>query len=94
MSLNWNGDKLKARMRRAKVEAINEIMAEVVQEAKAKHPGQRSVTGAAERSVQIVEPAKSTAKGAGGIWGAKGVRYVPILEYNRGAFLRAAESRL
>lgn len=61
MTIQWNGDKLKKRIRKAQITAINTTMAAAVLHAKRGHgPGAHSAgrfetqTGSLERSVRIV----------------------------------------
>lgn len=92
-TLIWNGAEIKAKMDAAAIEAINQTLKEAVDHAKNNHPGWKNVTGEAEASVQVLEPAESTAKGVSGAWGSK-LFYVPWLEIKNGSFLRAASDAI
>ena len=88
MTLNWNGDKLKKRMRRAQLDAVNTTMAAAVILAKQNHgPGAHGAgrfetqTGSLERSIRIMDlryiPAR---KGVIGLWGSADTNYARRIE--------------
>ena len=88
MALIWNGDKLKKRMRKAQLDAVNTTMAAAVLHAKRGHgPGSHGAgrfetqTGSLERSVQIADlryvPAR---KGVIGLWGSADTNYARRIE--------------
>ncbi len=87
MSLDWKGDELKSRFRRAQVEGIEATMAAAVVHAKRNHPWINR-TGILERSIDIIIHAKATRNGARGVWGSIAVVYALIQELG-GRFIPA-----
>lgn len=65
--LDWNGDALKARARRAALEAIAETIDASASQAAAEWPRD---TGLSAESIEVLQPATSTFDGAEGAWGA------------------------
>ena len=87
MAINWKGNKLKRRMRRAQITAVDTTMAAAVLHAKQNHgPGAHGAgrfetqTGSLERSVRIVEEAKPDRKGVKGLWGSVETIYARRIE--------------
>lgn len=87
MALNWKGDKLKKRMRKAQITAVDTTMAAAVLHAKQNHgPGAHGAgrfetqTGSLERSVRIVDAAAEDHKGVFGRWGSIGINYARTIE--------------
>lgn len=88
MALNWKGDKLKKRMRRAQLDAVNTTMAAAVLHAKSGHgPGAHGAgrfetqTGSLERSIRIVDLKYVVPrKGVIGIWGSADTGYARRIE--------------
>ena len=87
MAVNWKGDKLKKRMRRAQIRAVDTTMAAAVLHAKLGHgPGAHGAgrfetqTGSLERSVRIVDAAQSIRRGARGLWGSTETVYARRIE--------------
>lgn len=79
MALKWEGDKLLSKVKRAEIEGVNATMAASAIHAKRNHPW-RNVTGILERSIDIVQFAKSTGRAVVGTWGSRDVRYALIHE--------------
>ena len=74
MTLKWRGKELKAKIRRAQIQGVNETMAACVVHAKQNHPWQNQ-TGILEGSIDIAEYAKPVAGGVRGTWGSLDVLY-------------------
>ncbi len=87
MSLDWKGDELISRFRRAQVEGIKATMAAAVIHAKRNHPWINR-TGTLERSIDISEHATVTRTGARGLWGSLDIVYALIQELG-GQFIPA-----
>ena len=87
MSVNWNGDAVLAKTRRAQITAVNTTMAASVFAAKQNHgPGAHGAgrfqtqTASLERSVRIVDVAKRILGGAKGTWGSTDTIYARRIE--------------
>ena len=87
MSLNWEGDSLTARTRRAQISAIDTTMSAAVLHARKNHsPGAHesdrfeSQTSALEGSVGIDKPGHRVVGGAAGRWGSKDIVYALRIE--------------
>jgi hypothetical protein len=78
--LEWNGDKILARIEAASRIGINQTMAICVAEAKATHPFTNR-TGLAERSIVIAQRARTTGSISYGQWGSVAVNYFKYLEF-------------
>lgn len=78
-SLQWNGDAITAKMRRAQIMGVNKTMSAAVQHAKRNHPWQNQ-TGVLEGSINIVQFGLEKGKGVEGRWGSQDVRYALIHE--------------
>ncbi len=95
MGIDWRGDAVQAKLRRAQIAAVDQTMAACVLDTQGneKHPGWKNVTGTAEGSVRIVNFAKEDGDRVVGIWGSAGVNYVLWLELKHGSFLRSSADR-
>ena len=87
MTINWKGDAVVAKIRRAQITGVNTTMAAAVLHAKENHgPGAHGAgrfetqTASLERSVRIVEPAKRIHRGAKGTWGSTDTIYARRIE--------------
>ena len=87
MSINWKGDAVLAKIRRAQITGVNTTMAAAVLHAKENHgPGAHGAgrfetqTASLERSVRIVEAAKRIRRGAKGTWGSTDTIYARRIE--------------
>lgn len=87
MSLTWNGARVKRRVRRAAISGINATMGAAIIHAKSEHGAgahgsQRfeSQTGELERSVRVVQGAKSEGRTVRGVWGSIGIAYARRIE--------------
>ena len=87
MSVNWKGDAVLAKTRRAQITAGNTTMAAAVLHAKQNHgPGAHGAgrfqtqTASLERSVRIVDVAKRILGGAKGTWGSTDTIYARRIE--------------
>ena len=87
MSINWKGDAVLAKTRRAQITAVNTTMAAAVLHAKENHgPGAHGAgrfetqTASLERSVRIVEAAKRIQRGTKGTWGSTDTIYARRIE--------------
>ena len=78
MPLLWNGQRVKVEVENASVEAIDDVLEECVNDAKADHPFQNR-TGKAEASIQR-KPATASLTKISGRWGSYRVRYFFYLE--------------
>lgn len=78
--LKWFGDDIKKRMIRASEIGINRTMALAVTQAKSDHGGWENVTGTAERSIRIQNPAQTLHDFTFGVWGSAQVEYFIWLE--------------
>lgn len=65
---------------RAIIRGMDATMQAAVLKAKGNHPWNNR-TGNAERSIQVVQPARKTAGSFLGKWGSKGIRYFARLEF-------------
>ena len=88
--IDWKGEIVKEAAYRAAVVGINQTLAASVIQAKTNHPGWNNVTGNAEGSISITQPAKRQSTKVFGRWGSMAVNYMLILEIKRGAALRTA----
>ena len=88
--IDWKGELVKEAAYRAAETGIDQTMAATVIEAKTNHPGWNNVTGNAEGSISITQPAKRQSTKVFGRWGSMAVNYMLILEIKRGAALRTA----
>lgn len=93
MTLEWKGDELMTKMKKAQRFGINKTMSLAVEHAKRNHEW-RNRTGTLEGSVSIIEFAIQQGRGFRGEWGSKDVRYALIHELGgrivpvRGKFLK------
>lgn len=93
MTLRWQGEEVKRRMRAAQRQGINETMAASVIHAKRNHTW-RNRTGTLEGSIAIVSSARDTTTGAEGRWGSQDVRYALIHELGGVITPKAAKALL
>jgi len=87
MSVNWKGDAVLAKTRRAQITAVNTTMAAAVIHAKENHgPGAHGAgrfetqTASLERSIRIVEAAKRIVNGVKGTYGSTDTIYARRIE--------------
>lgn len=80
MSVDWYGDKIKAKMNRAMAIGVNRTMAEAVLSAKENHAFTNRTT-TAEKSIRIQTPAKDMQGMITGIWGSVSTKYFKFLEF-------------
>jgi hypothetical protein len=78
-SLKWNGDALTAKMRRACIEGVDEVMADCVVHAKNNHPW-KNQSGTLEGDIQVAEYARTIEGGVEGMWGVRKNNYALIHE--------------
>lgn len=83
MSVDWFGDKIKAKMQRACIIGINQTMGESIAYAKQNHPFTNR-TSTAEKSIRIVESAKLKGEAIVGVWGSASTKYFKFLELGTG----------
>ena len=76
----WHGAQVAATLQAAQVDAVNRIMAKVVQHAKANHDAWQNQTGILEGGIRVVDYAAPTATGAAGLWGVADVVYARRME--------------
>ena len=88
--VNWRGEDVKRRVLAASKLGVDDTMAAAVNEGKQNHPGWSNVTGTAEGSIAIQQPAHEDGRGVVGRWGSMGVLYFIFLEILHGAALRHA----
>lgn len=86
--VNWKGAEVARRLAAASERAIDDTMGACTIDAKHSHPGWRNLTGNAEGSIRITDPAKRDLSGVVGRWGSLGVVYMLMLELKRGSALR------
>lgn len=79
MALDWRGDELSRRIRKAAIFGVNKTMAEAVEHAKRNHEWQNR-TGILEGSIKITEFAARSGDETTGEWGSTDVRYALIHE--------------
>ncbi len=79
MTLDWKGDQVLAKMRKAQRFGVNKTMGQAVEHAKRNHAWQNR-TGTLEGCIYIVEFAAQAGRGYRGEWGSKDVRYALIHE--------------
>ncbi len=79
MTLDWKGDQVVVKMRKAQRFAINKTMGQTVEYAKRNHAW-RNRTGLLEGSISIIDFATRAGHGFRGEWGSKDVRYALIHE--------------
>ena len=91
--LKWRGKEVSKKIKRAAEIGINDTMARSVTLAKQSHPGWNNVTGTAEGSIRIVEPAKQARGSIFGRWGSAAVHYFLYLELFHGSALRSAAAK-
>lgn len=92
--LIWSGPEVLLTVIAAAKEAVDEAMAAMATEAQSNHPGWKSVTGRAEQSIRIVEPAKVSRASVRGRWGSTGVPYMNMLEFLHGRALISAHDKV
>lgn len=80
VTIQWHGEAVIRRLRRATAEGINATMTDAVLRAKRSHPW-RNRTGFAEGSIRILVPATAATAAIEGVWGSSGVRYMARLEF-------------
>jgi len=80
VALRWNGDRVLKMMGRANRIGINRTMAECVGFAKKNHPFTTRTTHA-EKSISVLTPAVTDAKGTVGTWGSILAHYFKYLEF-------------
>ena len=80
MSVDWFGDKIKARIIRASIVGVNRTMGEAVMYAKQNHPFTNRTT-TAEKSIRTQTPARNLAGVISGIWGSVTTKYFKYLEF-------------
>jgi len=91
--LNWRGEQVRQRVLAAARAGIDDTMAACANDAKSSHPGWKNVTGTAEGSIAIQQPAHEDGRGAVGRWGSMGVLYMIFLEILHGSALRTSADR-
>lgn len=89
----WHGSDVERRVMEASAKGIDDTMAACANSAKNDHPGWNNITGTAEGSIAILQPARKSGNAIAGIWGSMGVRYMIFLEILHGAALRGAADR-
>lgn len=91
--INWKGADVRRRVEDAARMGIDDTMAAAGIEAKANHSGWKNITGNAEGSISITEPAHKEGGAILGRWGSKAVAYFIWLELKHGAALRTAADK-
>lgn len=89
--LYWLGDQIQRRVEAAAVRAVDRTTEKTVEYAKRNHPGWKSITGTAEKSINAA-PARVLSRRVRGAIRAGGgdAFYLLILEVKNGAALRTA----
>lgn len=80
MAVDWYGDKIRAKMKRAMAIGVNRTMAESVLYAKENHAFTNRTT-TAEKSIRIQTMAKDMHGMITGIWGSMTTKYFKYLEF-------------
>lgn len=89
--LYWLGDQVKERVVESAKAAIDATTEAAAEHARSNHPGWRTVTGTAERSIGIRPARELKGKIRGSVTGGDGEAfYLMILEVKKGAALRTA----
>lgn len=78
-NVEWRGDAVKSKVRRAEMLAVNRTMSECVIHAKGNHTW-RNRTGTLEGSIRIANFAAPHARGVRGVWGSSDVVYALRME--------------
>ncbi len=88
--VHWRGQQLRASIRRAVKDEVNETGKQAVQHAKQNHEGWVYRSGNAERSIRI--QTRATFQGSQCVltWGSVGIVYFRRLEYEHGHALQNA----
>lgn len=94
MALHWRGREVSRRVKNSTVDAINATMDDMVSAAQKDHPGWKSITGRAEKSIRVLDRAQEKPKVIVGQWGSEGVPYMLRLEFRHGRALIRAMDRL
>ena len=90
VTLEWKAPALKKKLEKAAVKGVNRTLKEAVQQAKGHHPGWKSQSGDAEKSIKVLKSAEVDGNEVSGLWGSEGVFYMRFLEHMRGSALRQA----
>ncbi len=85
----WNGDKIISKMRRAEVRGLGFTRARSVAHAKRNHPGWRSRSKRAQRSIKALGKVHRDGSEFVAEWGSR-LWYVLFLDLFHGSFLRSA----
>ena len=89
--LEWKGAEHKKRLIKASIKGVNRTMEQAAKHARANHPGWKSQSGDAEKSIKVVKSAEVDSKNeVSGLWGSTGVFYMRFLEHSKGSALRQA----
>lgn len=88
--MEWRGQVVAAKVRKAAAIGINETLGQSVTTAKSSHGGWQNRTGTAEGSIRITTFAAVEGAHIVGRWGSIGVEYMRALEYLHGSALRGA----
>lgn len=89
-TLIWNGEALKAKLRKAQIKAVNQTMGAAVNHAKRHHPW-KNRTAILEGAINVTTPAAPIATGVEGIWGVNDQVQARILEL--GGVIKAKNAR-
>lgn len=81
--VDWYGDEIRKKARRAAAIGVNKTMGEAVIHAKEKHAFTNR-TSTAEKSIRIVKPASSAQDVIAGTWGSATTKYFASLEFGTG----------
>jgi len=92
--IDWKGDDVRRHVEDAARKGIDDTMAASSIEAKTNHPGWKNITGTAEGSIGITQPAHKEGGLIVGRWGSRAVAYFIWLELKHGAALRNAADRI
>lgn len=85
MNLDWKGDALKAKYRKAAITGVNVTMAQCTNHAKRNHPW-KNQTGILEGGISIQTLARAEGQGVRGTWGVFDVAYA--LAHELGAVIK------
>jgi hypothetical protein len=90
MNLDWKGDALKAKYRKAAITGVNVTMAQCTNHAKRNHPW-KNQTGVLEGGISIQTFAQAEGQGVRGTWGVFDVAYA--LAQELGAIIRPVKAK-
>ena len=89
--LKWNGRQIQKQVRRAAVAAVDETMAEAIQDIRQRHPW-TDRSGEMTRSIEVLQPAEAQGRKVRGVMGSK-LWYSGIVEARSGRPMAKARDK-